>query len=47
MYDVGGKLLEGIRNMYVNTLACIRAKGVESKCFRIDSGVRKDCIMSP
>ena len=31
MYDVGGKLLEGIRNMYVNTLACIRARGVQSR----------------
>ena len=27
MYDVGGKLLNGIKNMYVNSLACVRVKG--------------------
>ena len=31
--DVGGKLLNGIRSMYVNSLACIRVKGGESQCF--------------
>ena len=36
---MGGKLLNGIKNMYV--------KGGESECFRIDSGVRQGCIMSP
>ena len=30
MYDVGGKLLNGIKSMYVNSLACIRVKGGES-----------------
>ena len=47
MRDVGGKLLNGIKSMYVKSLACIRVKGGESKCFRIDSGVRQGCIMSP
>ena len=44
MYDVGGKLLNGIKSMYVNSLACIRVKGGESECFRIDSGVGHGCI---
>ena len=26
MYDVGGKLLNGIKNMYVNSQACVRVK---------------------
>ena len=39
MYDMGGKLLNGIKSMYVNSLSCVRVKGVESECFRIDSGV--------
>ena len=39
MYDVGGKLLDGIKSMYVYSLACVRVKGVESKQFRIDSGM--------
>ena len=47
MYDVGGKLLSSIKGMYVNGLACVRVKGGESECFKIDSGVRQVCIMSP
>ena len=30
-----------------NVLACVKVKGGESECFRIDSGVREACIMSP
>ena len=41
MYDMSGKLLSGIKSMYVDNLACVRVKGGESECFRIDSGVRK------
>ena len=33
--------------MYVNSLTCVRVKGGESECFRIDSGVRQGCIMCP
>ena len=33
VYDVGGKLLNEIKSMNVNSLACERVKGVESKCF--------------
>ena len=29
MYDVGGKLLNGIRNMYVDSKVCVRVKGGE------------------
>ena len=48
MYDVGGKLLNGIKGMYVNSLVYVRVMGGgESKCFRINSGVRQGCIMSP
>ena len=31
MYDVVGKLLSGIKVMYVVSLACVRVKGGESK----------------
>ena len=44
---VGGKLLNGIKSMYVNSLACGRIKGGENDCFRVDSGMREVCIMSP
>ena len=43
MYDVDGKLLNGIKSMYANSLACVRVKGG----FRIKSGMRQRCIMSP
>ena len=33
-------------HIYVNSLACVRLKGGESECFRIDRGVRQGFIMS-
>ena len=47
IYDVGGKLLSGIRSMYVKSSAYVRIKGGESERFRINSLVRQGCIMSP
>ena len=47
MYDVGSKLLNGIKSIYVNSLAYVRVKEGESECIRIDSGVRQVCVMSP
>ena len=44
---MGGKLLSGIKSMNVDNSACVRVKGGESEQFRIDSRVRKRCIMSP
>ena len=29
MYDVGSKLLKGIKRMYVNSLACVRVREVK------------------
>ena len=40
-------VLNGIKNMYVNSLACVRIKVGKSECFRIDSVVIQSCIMSP
>ena len=40
IYDVGGKLSDGIKSMHVNSLVCIRAKEGETKVFKIDSGVK-------
>ena len=47
MYDVGSKLVNGIKSMYVNSLACFRIKGCDIECLGIDRGVRQVCIMSP
>ena len=35
MYDVGFKLLNRIKSMYINSLAYVRVKGGESDGFRI------------
>ena len=32
MYDVGGKLLNGMKSMYVNSLAFVRVKEGVSEC---------------
>ena len=37
MYDMDSKLLNGIKSIYLNSLACVRLKGGESECFRINS----------
>ena len=44
---MGGKLLNRIRSVYVNSLACVRVKGDESEYFSIDCGERHGCIISP
>ena len=40
VYDLRGKLLSGIKSMYVDSSACVTLKGGKSERFRIDSGVR-------
>ena len=46
MVGVDGKLLNGIKSMYVNSLAFVRVKRGESVGFRIKRSVRQGCIMS-
>ena len=45
IYDVGGKLFNGIKSIYVNSLVRVRVKRCESDCYRIDSGIRQVCIV--
>ena len=47
MYDLGDKLLGGIKSMYVKCFTCVTVKGGESECFSIDSSVRQGCIIYP
>ena len=44
--DVGGKLLNGIKIMYVDSSDCVRINGGVSDQCRIDREVRQGCIMS-
>ena len=39
-------MLNGIKSIYVNSVACVRIKGGECECFRIKIAVRQGCIMS-
>ena len=41
MMRVGGKLLNRIKRMYINSLDCVRVKRGENECFRIENGVRQ------
>ena len=45
MYDVGGKLLNGIKSTYFNSLACFRVKEGDSYSFRINSILRQECYI--
>ena len=47
MYVMGGKHLNEIKSIYVNSLLCIIVKWEENECFRIESGVRQGFIMFP
>ena len=47
IYGVGGRLLNGVKSMYVDSEACIRVNGEVSEWFKIESGVRQGCVMSP
>ena len=47
IYDVGCKLLNGIKSIYVDSLAYVRVKGGESEQFKVDIRVRHGCFMSP
>ena len=46
MYDVGSKLLNVIKSMYVNVPACMIVKEGDGECFRIDNSVIQGCIIS-
>ena len=47
MYDVGDKLLNSNKRMYINSATFVRLKGGDTDCFRIDIGFRRGYIMFP
>ena len=47
MNDVGVKFMSGIKIIHIDSSACVRVKGGENEQFRVDSGVKQGCIMSP
>ena len=47
LYGIGGKLLEGVKSLYVNSSACVRVGNEVSECFPVKVGLRQGCVMSP
>ena len=45
IYDVGGRLVGGIKTFYRETSVCMRVDGELSECFPV--GVRQENVMSP
>lgn len=47
-YDVDGRLLNGIKNMYVGNESCVSCKsGVKYEWLETDSVVKQGCVMCP
>ena len=46
-YGIGGKLLQAIKGLYLDSQAAVRVDGKLSSWFRVVSGVRQGCNLSP
>ena len=46
-YNITTKLVRAIRSMYATTTSKVRAQGIESNWFEIQSGVRQGDVLSP
>ena len=44
---IGGRLLQGVRSLYVGSKACVRVGNEESEWFPVRVGLRQGCVMSP
>lgn len=46
-YGVNGRLLNAIKSLYERSESCVRVNGVKSRSFRVNSGLRQGCVLSP
>ena len=46
MYEEGNEVLNIIKGMYHNSLACARVRKGESELFMINGNVKEGCVMS-
>ena len=44
---IGGRLLRGVKNLYVGSKACVRVGNEVSELFPVRVGLRQGCVMSP
>src|ERR1700755_921276 len=46
-YEIEEKVIEGIRSLYRNSIACVRINRMETAFFDVNNGLRQVCVMSP
>ena len=46
-YHFGGRLLRGVKSLYVGSKACVRVGNEVSEWFPVRVGLRQGCVMSP
>ena len=47
LYGIGGRLLRGVKSLYVDSKACVRVGNGVSEWFLVRVGLRQGCVMSP
>ena len=47
LYGIGGRLLRGVKSLYVGSKACVRVGNGVSEWFPVRVGLRQGCVMSP
>ena len=47
LYGIGGRLLRGVKSLYVGSKACVRVGNEVSEWFQVRAGLRHGCVMSP
>ena len=44
---IGGRLLQGVKSLYVDSKGCVRVVNEVSEWFPVRVGLRQGCVMSP
>ena len=44
---IGGRLMRGVKSLYVGSKACVRVGNEVSEWFPVRVGLRQGCVMSP
>ena len=47
LYGIGGRLLQGVKSLYVGSKACVRVGNEVSEWFPMRVGLRQGCVMLP
>ena len=47
VYEIGGRLLRGVKSLYVGSKACVRVGNEVSEWFPVRVGLRQGCVLSP